>query len=325
MLAAVFILCVPLLNPSIHNQGFAIQALYFITLPWTVPVTIVYFANFYGLVPYFLERRRYLWFFVANILLIFLCNLHFFAIPYPDQNMYVHAGMNMFVGVVLIMNLFMVGFAVGVRYIVRANRMEMQLNEVRQKNAEAELAWLRNQLNPHFLFNALNNISSLTQIDTDAAQDSIAQLSDLLRYAMYETRNERVAIGKDVEFMNNYIAMMKLRCSAKTKVTTSFDIDNADTEVAPLLFISLIENAFKHGVSNSHESFVDIHLTLKDRVISFVCRNSNFQKTDSNRSGKGVGIENTRRRFTLLYGSRHTWAQQCTDGVYETRITLCLE
>lgn len=322
MLAAVFVLCIPLINPSVHNQAFDIKVLYMITLPWTVPITIVYFVNFYGIVPYLFERKKYLLFFLANILLILICNFSILGIQYPSQDMYVHAGLNMFVGIVLIMNIIIVGLAVGVRYVIRANRMEMQLQEVKQKNAEAELAWLRNQLNPHFLFNALNNISSLTQIDADAAQNSIAQLSDLLRYAMYETCNERVALEKDVEFMENYIAMMTLRCSDKTRVTTSFNIENPDTEIAPMLFISLVENAFKHGVSNNHNSFVDIKLTQRDNMITFVCRNSDFHKTDKDRSGKGVGIENTKRRLNLLYCKKHSWQQLCKEGIYETEITI---
>lgn len=320
-LAAVFILCIPLINPSVHSQGFDISVLYLMTLPWTLPISVVYFANFYGIVPYFFERKRYLLFIISNLLLVILCNLSILGIQYPSTDMYIHAGMNMFIAVVLIMNVIVVGLAIGVRYVMRANRMEMQLKEVKQKNAEAELAWLRNQLNPHFLFNALNNISSLTQIDTDAAQDSIAQLSDLLRYAMYDTRNERVPLVKDVEFMENYIAMMKLRCSDKTAITTDFDITNPNTEIAPMLFISLIENAFKHGVSNSHESFVNIKLTEKDNLITFLCENSDFHKTDKDRSGKGVGIENTKRRFALLYNNHFTWHTEKTDSPAQTYIT----
>lgn len=322
VLAAVFIICIPLVNPSLHNKGFDIKVLYLITLPWTVPATVVYFANFYGIIPYLFERKKYLLFFLANILLISVCNSSILGIQYPSQDMYVHAGLNMFIAIVVIMDIVIVGLAIGIRYVMRVNRMEMQLQEVKQKNAEAELAWLRNQLNPHFLFNALNNISSLTQIDADAAQDSIAQLSDLLRYAMYDTRNERVPLIKDVEFMKNYIAMMKLRCSEKTTVTAAFNIDNPDTEIPPMLFISLIENAFKHGVSNSHDSFVDINLTEKNNVITFVCRNSDFHKTDKDRSGKGVGIDNTRRRLELFFGDKFVWNQNSEADVYMTEIRV---
>jgi len=325
MLAAVFVICMPLVNPSIHNQGFNIEAVYIITLPWTVPLTINYFANFYGLVPHLFQKKKYLLFILGNILIITLCNYHILGLRYPSQDIYVLAGLNMFVCIILLMNIFIVGLAIGIRYIMRVNKMELQLKEVKQKNAEAELAWLRNQLNPHFLFNALNNISSLTQIDPDQAQDSIAQLSDLLRYAMYDTQNELVPLKKDIEFMNNYIAMMKLRCSEKTAVTTSFIIENPDTDIPPMLFISLVENAFKHGVSNSNESFINIELRQKDDEIIFLCSNSDFHKTDKDRSGNGVGIDNTRRRLELLYKNQYSWEQSNEEETYKTTIKLRLK
>ena len=101
----------------------------------------------------------------------------------------------------------------GFRYIVRWGDMQMRLKEERQKNAEAELAWLKNQLNPHFLFNTLNNISSLVQINQDTAQERIGQLSDLLRYTLYESNHELVPVEGEIEFMNNYIELMRLRCN----------------------------------------------------------------------------------------------------------------
>ena len=150
-----------------------------------------------------------------------------------------------------------------IRHFIRNRDIKQQLKDEKAKNTEAELAWLKNQINPHFLFNTLNNISSLTQIDPDAAQDAIAQLSDLLRYAMYETNKKTVPISGEVAFMRNYIALMKLRCNEKTEVKTTFEVEQ-DVEIAPLLFISLIENAFKHGVSSSRHSMIDIHLEQKN-------------------------------------------------------------
>ena len=198
-----------------------------------------------------------------------------------------------------------------------------QLEEEKQKHTEAELAWLKNQINPHFLFNTLNNISSLTQIDPDQAQDSIAQLSDLLRYTMYETNKPLVPIQGEVDFMRNYIDLMKLRCNERAVVNTQFTIDNAQQEVAPLLFISLIENAFKHGLSSSRDSRIDISLTQEESTLTFTCDNTNYPKDDADRSGSGIGIENTRRRLDLLYPRRYQWEQSLSDNnIFHVRITL---
>ena len=182
---------------------------------------------------------------------------------------------------------------------------------------------MKNQINPHFLFNTLNNISSLTQIAPDAAQDAIAQLSDLLRYAMYETNKKTVPVSGEVEFMRNYIALMKLRCNEKTEVKTTFDVQQ-DVEIAPLLFISLVENAFKHGVSSSRHSMIDIHLEQKDHQIVFSCDNTNYPKDDADRSGSGIGIENTKRRLNLIYHDRYTWEQSVNDNIYHVKITIQL-
>lgn len=112
-----------------------------------------------------------------------------------------------------------IGIAISIRYVMRQG-------EKKQKEVEAELAWLKNQINPHFLFNTLNNISSLTQIDADKAQDTLMQLSDLLRYAMYETNKPKVPLEGEVEFMRNYIELMKLRCNEMTRVNSQFRIHN---------------------------------------------------------------------------------------------------
>jgi LytS/YehU family sensor histidine kinase len=236
-------------------------------------------------------------------------------------------GPNMWIGffggflMFLVLNCMVAAIAIGIRHYIRTREIKQQLKDEKAKNTEAELAWLKNQINPHFLFNTLNNISSLTQIDPDAAQDAIAQLSDLLRYAMYETNKKTVPIQGEVEFMRNYISLMELRCNDKTEVTTTFDVQQ-NIEIAPLLFISLIENAFKHGVSSSRPSKIDIRLLQNEDEIVFNCDNTNYPKDDADRSGSGIGLENTRRRLDLMYAGRYTWEQKLEDNIYHVRIDL---
>jgi LytS/YehU family sensor histidine kinase len=223
-----------------------------------------------------------------------------------------------------LLNCIVAAIAIGIRPFIRTRQIRQQLKDEQAKHTEAELAWLKNQINPHFLFNTLNNISSLTQIEPDKAQDAIAQLSDLLRYAMYETNKERVALSGEVEFMGNYVELMKLRCNEQTDVGCQFSVANPQTEVAPLLFISLIENAFKHGVSSSRPSTISISLTQDDDTLTFACDNTNYPKSDADRSGSGIGLENTRRRLELLYHGRYTWEQTQDELMYHIKITLKL-
>jgi LytS/YehU family sensor histidine kinase len=212
--------------------------------------------------------------------------------------------------------------AVGTRYAVNTREALMRSEEERRKSAEAELTWLKNQLNPHFLFNTLNNISSLTQIDPEQAQDRIGQLSEALRYALYESNGEKVPLSGEVAFMENYIDLMALRCNEKTQVQRSFVLPDHEVMIAPLLFISLIENAFKHGVSARVETVVKIDLHPEGSDLCFVCENSLLEKTAEDRSGSGIGLANLKRRLELIYPGSYTYEQQVSDGVYRAEVRL---
>jgi len=291
---------------------------------------VVYFANFYLFGPYLFFRRRYWLFVLCNLLLILGANYGFvygyFAIKHNVPSMPAKAWMGFFSGtfIFFLLNIVTVAVAIGIRHFIRVRQLKQQLKDEKAKNTEAELAWLKNQINPHFLFNTLNNISSLTQIDADAAQDAIAQLSDLLRYAMYETNKNTVPLGGEVEFMRNYIELMKLRCNEQTSVNYQLSIDSEQVEVAPLLFVSLIENAFKHGVSSGRPSAISIKLEQHQGQLTFICDNTNYPKNDKDRSGSGIGIENTRRRLELMYADRYEWEQTLEDNIYHVMIKLKL-
>jgi len=291
----------------------------------------IYFVNALILVPwgYYRNRRWLFWLgnalILASLIYIFFYNFNpqSFIERIPDERYRQYALANFYASslVAILMSAFLAGIALLVHHVRRSMEVKRQLKEEQQKRTEAELEWLKNQLNPHFLFNTLNNISSLVQIDADKAQDAIAQLSDLLRYAMYESRHETVPIQGEVEFMRNYISLMELRCNDKTEVTTTFDVKQ-NMEIAPLLFISLIENAFKHGVSSSRPSKIDIRLLQNDGELVFNCDNTNYPKDDADRSGSGIGLENTRRRLELMYKGRYNWEQSLEGDIYHVRITL---
>ena len=285
---------------------------------WLMPMVIVYLVNFYVLVPLFYFRRRLWWFICLNILLVLACNYRFLTTDILTMPDYYQTGYSSFMMISLLINVMAIAFALSIRYMMRQQ-------ERKQKEVEAELAWLKNQINPHFLFNTLNNISSLAQIDADETQEAIMQLSDLLRYAMYETNKPKVRLDGEVEFMRNYIDLMKLRCNEMTEVNAQFIMHNAQLEVAPLLFISLIENAFKHGMNSNAPAMIDIRLEQQDDTLIFLCDNTNNPKPTKDRSGSGIGLENTRRRLDLLYPGRYTWEQTITpENIYHVKITIRL-
>ena len=325
-----FIMLLPLLATLVSTHDFQATKTTFMAT-WAIlhsPLAM-YFVNFYIFGPYLFFRRRFLLFVACNLLLTLALNYRFLYVwiardripELPEMTPTLWIGFFIGFFMFLLINCFVAAIAIGIRHFMRIRQIKQQLKDEKAKNTEAELAWLKNQINPHFLFNTLNNISSLCQIDADGAQDAIAQLSDLLRYAMYETNKKMVPIEGEVEFMRNYISLMKLRCNEKTEITTTFDVKQ-NMEIAPLLFISLVENAFKHGVSSSRPSKIDIRLLQNANELIFNCENTNFPKDDTDRSGSGIGLENTRRRLDLMYTGRYKWEQSLEDDIYHVRITL---
>ena len=323
LLAQVLLLSLIILSPGLinyfttHNLSLLWGALS-ISVYWLLPMVTVYFVNFYVLVPKVCFRRKVWLFIVLNILLVVGCNFRLLTADVTSMPEVYRSGFSSFVSIAFLINCMAIGIALSVRYLMRQS-------ERKQKEVEAELAWLKNQINPHFLFNTLNNISSLAQIDGDETQEAIMQLSDLLRYAMYETNKPKVPISGEVEFMKNYIELMKLRCNEMTTVTSQFSVFSSQLEVAPLLFISLIENAFKHGMNSNAPATIDISLTQEGDHLVFNCDNTNNPKSTKDRSGSGIGLDNTRRRLDLLYPGCYTWEQAITpENIYHVKITIRL-
>jgi LytS/YehU family sensor histidine kinase len=176
------------------------------------------------------------------------------------------------------------------------------------------------------LLNTLNNIYALTAFDTEKAQQAIQELSKLLRYVLYDNQETFVPLTKEVEFIQNYIELMRIRVSSAVKINTNFQIrPDSQSPVAPLLFISLIENAFKHGISPTEPSFIDITLTEKDDEIHCVIRNSNYPKNAMDKSGSGIGLEQVRKRLELLYAGRYEWHQQISSNQKEYSSILTIK
>ena len=316
LVAQVLLLSFIMLSPALisyissGDANLVMDSLW-IAFYWLAPAMAVYLLNFYLCIPLLWFRHRFWLFGVVNVVLILVTNLHLFGNNLSNLPDYFRAGYFSLITISLLLCLMAIGIALSIRYMMRRS-------ERKQKEVEAELAWLKNQINPHFLFNTLNNISSLAQIDGDETQEAIMQLSDLLRYAMYETNKPKVRLEGEVEFMRNYLDLMKLRCNEMTSV-------NYQLEVAPLLFISLVENAFKHGMNSNAPATIDIRLEQQDDMLIFNCDNTNNPKPTKDRSGSGIGLDNTRRRLDLLYPGRYTWEQTITpENIYHVKISIRL-
>ncbi len=207
-----------------------------------------------------------------------------------------------------LMLILVVGLSVAIRMSQRWQKLQEAKKEAERTRTEAELKNLRNQLNPHFLLNTLNNIYALIAFDPEKAQVAVGELSKLLRHALYDNQKKYVPLYKEVEFIKNYIELMKIRVTNNVKIDTAINIEKDDaTPIAPLIFISLIENAFKHGVSQAGEGEISIAMSNDDDKITCEIVNTNHPKRDNDKSGSGIGLEQVAKRLELMYPNHYTW------------------
>jgi hypothetical protein len=202
----------------------------------------------------------------------------------------------------LILAILIVGFDTGLRSNLRWIEVENEKVRLEKDNVATQLVLLRNQVSPHFLMNTLNNIHSLVDVNTGEAKEAIIKLSKMMRYLLNETEN--TTLTREVEFLESYISLMKIRFNEKVLITLNLPKSIPEITIPPFIFTSLIENAFKHGISYKDESFINIDLIIGEEQLLLVVKNS---KADQNqiKEYSGIGIDNTRKRLELLYGNNY--------------------
>ena len=198
-----------------------------------------------------------------------------------------------------------------IRHIYKYIKLKQTEQQLRIEKQQAELNYLRSQTNPHFLFNTLNNIYSLARDKSDLAPESILRLSKILRFMLYETGGDYIAIEQELKITNDYIALEKLRYDESLRINFNHDIEDMKQALPPLLLIPLIENAFKHGVSETRiKPFVDIHLSVIKRQLKLIVKNSTELYAGGKAVKENIGLSNLRRQLELLYTDYNLSVQQ---------------
>jgi len=304
------------------NQRFE-EALYrsLASLPFLM---LLFYLCYFWLIDKLWFKKRYLFFVLVVVGLIFCVSYSKYELfSYFD----LHKGkrhmppFHAFVYFDFLSNLLPVVFAMAIRYAQRNFSLEIAQKEAQAHKLQADLTQLRYQLQPHFFFNALNNIYSLIEFDPQKAQQSVHSLSKLMRHFMQNSDQKQISLAEEVDFLQQYISLMQLRLTDKTTVQVDFPKQVPQLTIAPLLFISLVENAFKHGVSATTTTTLSFSLRVEGNTIIFRSENTKIPTQESLYSS-GIGIDNLKKRLTLLYPERHQYTIEEKEGKYIAQLTI---
>ena len=319
-------------------------------IPTLVSFIVVFYVNYFLLIRKYLYDRRFGVFILWNVILVAAASIlvhltYRFVYPMPQ----VPAGMNVppsprgprgplgfpgperprqmldtmsFITRNTMIYFAIICVAIAVKMTDRWYRDESKRQQLEKASAEAELAALKSQVNPHFLFNTLNNIYSLIPIDQDKAQEAVHDLSGLMRHILYESESPTVSLSSETAFLKDYIKLMGMRCSPDVRIDVNLPEDGTDRQVAPMLFLPLVENAFKHGISPDGESFIKIDLHEEGEYVSCLVENSYHPKDGSDRSGSGIGIKNLCRRLDMLYPGNYSFEHGKVQNVFRCLLKI---
>ena len=220
----------------------------------------------------------------------------------------------------IIVLILMFGANLGIKSYFRSRDDRKRLEKLERENLEQQLEYLRYQINPHFFMNTLNNIHALVDINPEQAKDTILELSKMMRFVLYEGNKQGVPLSRELDFIRHYVTLMQLRYTNKVKITLDLPQETSDRQIPPLILITFIENAFKHGISYQHESFIEVKVSEHDGAMHFSCRNSKGEKPNEEKGG--VGLANIRKRLNLLYGRDYALRIKNDADTYSVELTL---
>ncbi len=294
---------------------------------------LTFYSNYLWGIDKLLFKRHYWRFFLFNVaVFVIVVSLRSFVNSLIDaaEGMPAHHGrhdgmISLFVFNDIVFSLLVICASFGVKHIAWMRQIEMERRRLENETLTSELSLLRYQIQPHFFFNCLNNIYSLIGSSPKEAQKAVHSLSKMMRFVLYDS-GSNILLSKDIEFLKNYISLMRLRLSKQASVSFSFPEETGGISVPPLLFIPLVENAFKHGVGAGCDADVSCVMELRGERLNFCVRNK-FVRDERNedRSHSGIGLVNLRKRLDILYGDNYklrTSAEGDTDGLFCAEIEI---
>lgn len=221
--------------------------------------------------------------------------------------------------------LLLMGMNLGVKLYFMSQRDLERQKIIDKQNLEQQMEYLKYQVNPHFFMNTLNNIHALVDIDPERAKTTIVELSKMMRHILYDGGKKLIPLSREVEFLDLYVQLMRLRYSNKVHINIDLPQQLPELKLPPLMLIIFVENAFKHGISYREESFINISVEVENKRLLFGCRNSKpTQPQKSNEKG-GMGLQNVRQRLELLYEDDYTLSINDAEKTYEVKLDIPMQ
>ncbi len=302
----------------------------------TLPIDILYtYLLIYILIPMLLLKKRYVWFIITFILsftfvVILEWTINYFILYpsiYADYYKWKDS-ITYFSGSGLMIYISL-GFVILLASAIKLSRYWLQSQQDKAnleiQNRKSELALLRSQVNPHFLFNTLNNIDSLIRKDQDKASDTIVKLSEIMRYFIYETDSDKVPLKKEIDYLHSFIELQRIR--HKNPGFIRFQVSGSPTGklIAPMLFIPFVENAFKHGIKGKKTPAITVDLLIQPTMMRFEVINFIDSRSDQVKdAGKGIGLANVKRRLDLIYPQKYSLSIEQTGEQYNVLLEINL-
>lgn len=298
----------------------------------------IFYINFFYLIPRVLFQNKILVFLLINFIAGLACisilmiyddwvNMQelMHKVYRPDV-LYTPRPRNYYWDISSLLIFFMaVGISTSIASVQKWQSEEELRLEQKQQQINSELTYLKAQINPHFFFNTLNNIYSLTNIDIEKAKTALLKLSRMMRYVLYETEKTHTLLSKEIDFIKDFIELMRLRLSSKVNLEIEIPDKFEEASIAPMLILPFIENCFKHGVSSQQESKITILLQVDQKKLILITKNCIFKSIENTPEGNtsGIGLQNTKRRLDLLYGNSYDLLIE--DGNFENQYHVILK
>lgn len=326
----IAIFLIPFMNAQLMSENLVDFDKVIISWGKIAPYFLIFMINTAVLAPRLLLRNRYWLYSILLLVMLFVIfgTIEILDFRYWQSDIHLRdkasfTDLEWYWNVLL--GVFMAGANSMIKLYYRALEIDQRMDKLEKQNIENEMQYLKYQINPHFLMNTLNNIHAMIDIDTELAKQSVIDLSRMLRHVLYDSSGSSTTLDKEVEFLHNYIELMRIRYTDDVEITINTPDINTCRKVSmpPLLLIVLVENAFKHGISYRKRSYININIAVDKGTLTCVVANSRHATKTTEHSG--IGLNNITKRLDLIFGNKYTLTTDASsDDKYIVELVIPL-